>query len=225
MKPNFLTRFLHRRTDPLELLTGLAAKKPKLETLIHIGAHVAQERFVYEAAGYRRIRLVQIIAEHQRALGGAGSPVQHQTACALLTDRPGDPIDLREYSNDGMSSSIFPVGEESLARWPDVVETGLREHLTTDTLDHLLAASGLRDTVDTLVVDVQGAELLVLKGAEQTLQHVSAVITEVSSRPYYRGGVLHAELSAFLSSRGFAAMSMPRRHGDMLFVRQDYLEQ
>ena len=235
MKPNILSKLLHRRTDPLDLLTRLTTKRSQLNTLVHVGAHLAQERFAYEAAGYRRIlwiegspkvyeRLARDIAEHQRTLTERGAAVRHQTLCALLIDRPGETLDLREYSNDGMSSSIFAVGEESLRRWPDVVETGFCEHLVTDTLDNVLVGLGLRDSVDTLVVDVQGAELLVLKGAEQCLRNASAVISEVSSRAYYHGGVLYGDLRAFLSERGFVAMSTPRRHGDMLFVRQSYLD-
>jgi FkbM family methyltransferase len=234
MKPNIFIKVLRRRTDPLKLLTKLSAKRSRLETLVHVGAHVAQERFAYEAAGYRRIlwiegspkiyeRLAAVIAEHQQALNAKGSPVQHQALCALLADREDKEIDLREFSNDGMSTSIFPRGRESAERWPDVFETGVREHVRAQTLDAVLDRLGFLESLDVLVVDVQGAELLVFKGAEKALGRAKAVITEVSTREYYVGGVAFAELNAFLEKHGFVAMSAPRRHGDMLFLRQDQL--
>ncbi len=228
------SKILNRKTDPLALLTRLAAKEQKLETLVHVGAHLAQERFSYEAAGFRRVlwiegspktyaRLAHVIEEHQQTLDTNGTPVRHQALCALLTDRLGDNVDLREFSNDGMSSSIFSPSQENTERWPDVFETGAREHLRSETLDTVLERLGYLDVIDVLVVDVQGAELLVLRGAEKTLSRVKAVITEASTRQYYVGGVLFPELNAFLESYGLVALSLPRRHGDILYLRRDRL--
>jgi hypothetical protein len=96
--------------------------------------------------------------------------------------------------------------------------------VTSRTLDTLLSGTKYANQCDVLIVDVQGAELLVLKGAESTLARASAVIVEVSTRPYYQGGVLFPEVKTFLESRGFTSMSTPRRHGDMLFLRNKYLQ-
>lgn len=229
MRSSYVSRFLRRKAKPIDLLAKLSARDGDLKTIVHVGAHVAQERFAYETAGYRRIlwieasprtyaRLAEIISEHNKLVEKSG--VCHETLCALLTDAEGEEVDLREFSNDGMSSSIFAPGQESTKRWPNVIETGAREHLRTETLDSVLKRLGYLNTIDTLVVDVQGAELLVLKGAEETLSRVKAVVTEASTRPYYVGGVLYPELNAFLEGHGFSAMSLPRRHGDMLYMRR-----
>jgi FkbM family methyltransferase len=54
-------------------------------------------------------------------------------------------------------------------------------------------------------VDVQGAELEVLRGAEQTLQQAAAVVLEVSLFQFMRGAPeLHTVL-AFMHERGFVA--------------------
>lgn len=231
MRANYLSRLLRRKANPIELLNKLSAPGSRMETIVHVGAHLAQERFAYEAAGYRRIlwieaspkihaRLVQIIAgHHERQVGEEGA--RHETLRALLTDKDGDEIDFREFSNDGMSSSIFAPSPESMERWPDLTETGRREHLRTETLNSVLKRLGYLETIDTLVVDVQGAELLVLTGAEETLSRVKAVVTEASTHQYYVGGVLFPELNAFLEAHGFTAMSVPRRHGDMLYMRRN----
>ena len=116
-----------------------------------------------------------------------------------------------------MSNSIFGATETLHRRWPNVRETGAQEKVRTRTLDGLLADLDF-GPVDVLVVDVQGAELLVLRGATQTLSKVKAVVSEVSTQPLYQGGVLFAELESFLAGHGFEAMSLPRRHGDLLFV-------
>lgn len=224
-----LRRMLRRKADPVQLLANLAPAGLALTRLVHVGAHLAQERHRYEALGYRRIlwvegseavhaRLAESLAAHSAERAVAGRPaVEHITACALLTDRDGDEVPLREFSNDGMSSSIFSATETLKARWPDLHETGRLQATRTRTLDGLLAELDF-GAVDTLVVDVQGAELLVLKGAPKTLSQVKSVVTEVSTQPLYEGGVLFPELSRFLQAQGFTPMSVPRRHGDMLFV-------
>jgi FkbM family methyltransferase len=224
-----LRKMLRRKTDPVQLLARLAPAGLGLHRLVHVGAHLGQERHRYEALGYRDIlwiegapdvhaRLAESLAAHQQERARQGlAKVQHRSVCALLTDRDGDEAALREFSNDGMSSSIFAATATLKERWPELGETGRLQTARTRTLDGLLAELGL-GPVDLLVVDVQGAELLVLKGAVQTLAQVKAVVSEVSTQALYDGGVLFDELRDFLRGHGFEAMSAPRRHGDMLFV-------
>jgi hypothetical protein len=57
--------------------------------------------------------------------------------------------------------------------------------------------------IDTLWVDVQGAELDVFKGAEETLKDVKFILTEVGISSYYQGQSLKPEIDEYLISRGF----------------------
>jgi FkbM family methyltransferase len=226
---SLLRKILRRKTDPVQLLSRLAPAGLSLTRLVHVGAHLGQERHRYEALGYRHVfwvegsaavhaRLAESLAAHMADRARAGKPlVEHRTACALLTDREGDELRLREYSNDGMSSSIFSPTDTLRERWPALHETGKLEASRTRTLDGLLADAGF-GSVDTLVVDVQGAELLVLQGASRILGEVKAVVSEVSTQALYEGGVLFPQLRDFMRAQGFEPMSVPRRHGDMLFV-------
>lgn len=225
---NYIRKYLRRKTDPIRLLRQLAPADLKLETLVHVGAHLAQERHLYEECGYRQVlwiegspevygRLSTVLESHQ-------GTAQHEACCALLTEKDGDQLALQSFSNDGKSNSIFAPTSELRTRWPAVDVTGVVESVTSRTLDTLLSGTKYANQCDVLIVDVQGAELLVLKGAESTLARASAVIVEVSTRPYYQGGVLFPEVKTFLESRGFTSMSTPRRHGDMLFLRNKYLQ-
>lgn len=220
-----------REDDPLRLLARLTPGDIDLDTLVHVGAHLAQERRQYEAHGFREIlwiegspatyrRLRGVLADHAIARRSRRAPARHRAVCALLTDRAGDEVDFREFSNDGMSSSVFGATAASKARWPGLHETGRRERLRTQTLDRVLADQGFTHHVDVLVLDTQGAELLVLKGAEDTLPTVKAVISEVSTVPYYDGGVLFPELKSFLNEQGFREIGQPPSHGDVLFLNR-----
>jgi FkbM family methyltransferase len=223
--PQSLRKALRRKADPLGLLVVESRGRPPATRVVHVGAHLAQERGYYESLGFKEIlwiegspsvhaRLERTLAEHQ-ASGRAKA--QHRSVCALCTDRDGDLLGLRQFSNDGMSSSIFAAGAALRERWPQVQETGASEQVPSSTLDALLQRLDC-PAPDVLIVDVQGAELLVLQGAAQTLARVRAVVSEVSTQALYEGGVLYPELAAFLAGHGFVPMSVPRRHGDMLFV-------
>lgn len=56
---------------------------------------------------------------------------------------------------------------------------------------------------DFLKVDVQGAELDVLKGASRTLGHAAVVELEVEFVPLYEGQPLFAEIDSYMRSQGF----------------------
>jgi FkbM family methyltransferase len=70
------------------------------------------------------------------------------------------------------------------------------------TLDHVVRQAGLRD-IDLLKLDVQGAESLVLAGAEATLPLVSMIWTEVCFRPLYQGSCVFHDVYTFLHRHGF----------------------
>jgi hypothetical protein len=71
-------------------------------------------------------------------------------------------------------------------------------------LDSLLERSGI-DSADfqLLNIDVQGAELQVLRGAERTLASVLAVLVEVHVVELYDGAASEREVDEFLTERGF----------------------
>lgn len=58
---------------------------------------------------------------------------------------------------------------------------------------------------DWLLLDVQGAELDVLRGAEKLLSNVLVVETEVELLPLYEGQPMFGDVDCFLRQRGFLA--------------------
>jgi FkbM family methyltransferase len=76
--------------------------------------------------------------------------------------------------------------------------------VTTRTIDSICQESGI-DKIDILKMDIQGAELHALKGAEKLLQDkkVRLIYTEVSFMPIYSDGVLFYQLSDYLAKFGY----------------------
>jgi len=82
-----------------------------------------------------------------------------------------------------------------------------------------------------LKLDVQGYELQVLAGAEETLRQAEVIMAEVALLKYNKGAPLMAEVIAFLAQRGFVPFDigdLMRRYEDgalfqcdMIFVRTE----
>lgn len=57
--------------------------------------------------------------------------------------------------------------------------------------------------IDAIWMDVQGAELDVLKGATDTLHNTKVIMTEAGVKPYYDGQALKPNIDKFLKTLGF----------------------
>jgi hypothetical protein len=71
-------------------------------------------------------------------------------------------------------------------------------------------------------LDIQGAEGLAFKGAEQSLQHVQALYVEINERELYKECMLLPELDAYLAQRGFSRVRTemtPYGWGDAVYIR------
>lgn len=94
-----------------------------------------------------------------------------------------------------------------------------------DTLDHVLRDSQLPAPY-LLKLDVQGFELEILSGAEETLRCAQAVLLEVSLLEYNVGAPLFADVVAFMKARDLVAYDIAgfyRRESDNALYMVDLL--
>lgn len=218
------------------LLTG---RLPRFDTIVHVGAHHGQEAFRYQGWGARRVVWFEAVPTihailianlartskvernwWQRLLAGTAQ-TEHVTSQALLADVEGEIFRFHLFNNGGASNSIFELSENGGNVFPGLAETGEMIELKSRRLDDELQRIGVSaSSVDALVIDVQGAELKVLKGAPETLKHVKLLELEVSSEEIYTGGVLVGELDAWLLEQGFKRRTRMRRsHMNAIYER------
>jgi hypothetical protein len=57
--------------------------------------------------------------------------------------------------------------------------------------------------LDHWVVDVQGAELPVLRSSGDYINYCNSLVIEAKEESYYRGGTKYSDLLTFLLSKGF----------------------
>jgi FkbM family methyltransferase len=79
------------------------------------------------------------------------------------------------------------------------------------------------DRVDAIWMDVQGAELKVLRGAGDRLADVQVIFTEAGVEAYYEGHMLKPELDQFLASQGFTELESARQQAHRYEVNAIYV--
>ena len=169
-------------------------------SLIHVGANFGGERFLYDEFGLNVLWVepIELVFEElQQNL--AGFPNQNAVR-ALVTSCDGEDVCFNISSNGGLSSSIFAIGEHADI-WPTVrMEESVS--MTTTSLDSIAQRSD-RPRWDALVMDVQGAELEVLRGGENTISGMQYILAEAADFNAYEGGCVLQDLIDFLTPRGF----------------------
>ena len=90
--------------------------------------------------------------------------------------------------------------------------------LKATTLDLIL--KNKLDTIDLLKIDVQGAELLVLKGGANILARTKRIWIEVSFLPLYRESAVFGDIHNFLYEKNFKLVTLlegyTKRDGELL---------
>ena len=170
-------------------------------SIVHVGANSGQERTLYSYYDLEVIWIEPIWAVYEQLVSNI-KPYPKQTAIqALLTDRARETVTLHIANNSGASSSIFDLALHKDI-WPEV---GYVDHVQmhTETLDRLLEGGAVRLPVDAIILDTQGSELLVLKGAETLLHQATYVKVEASDFESYRGGATVETIEKFLKGFDF----------------------
>ena len=139
---------------------------------------------------------------------------------AVVTDQ--DDVDVSFHvSNNVASSSVLELGTHK-TEYPSIHYTETLRAKTV-TLDTFFARNNLDPSKYTLWnLDIQGAEGLAFKGAQQSLQHAQALYVEVNERELYKECMLLPELDAYLADRGFRRVRTemtPYGWGDAVYIR------
>ncbi len=125
------------------------------------------------------------------------------------------------FVNDADSTnSLLPRPSDSRRYFPKHAGPKTKIEVETITLDEFLNKEGI-DHVDILKMDIQGGELLALKGFDKGLrdQIASIIYTEVMFVPHYDGGVMFHQLSEYCVKRGYTLWNI----FEMTFARNGQL--
>jgi FkbM family methyltransferase len=197
----------------------------RLTNIIDVGANAGQERQKYASSDLGVLWIEPIPSVFEELKANIARYPKQIARMALVTDQPGKSVQLNVASNGGQSSSIFELADHKEI-WPEIGFTE-RIDIITESLDEILSSDSRK--YDGLVMDAQGSELLILKGAIMALSGLKYIKTEAANFEMYKGGAYEHELVSYLKEHGFHLRSRnvfaktPDRRGevsDLLFERR-----
>jgi FkbM family methyltransferase len=199
--PLLPSRIGHRLIHGLALLRRHLMMK-KLKGIIHVGANVGQERDDYASYGLNVLWIEPIPQVFEKLKSAIRSYPNQQALEYLVLDKDDDIIKLHISNNEGQSSSVMDLALHQDV-WPSVHFTRDLE-IQTHKLATIIDREHINlDDYDGLVLDTQGSELLVLKGAQRMLRNVRMVKAEVADFEAYTGCPRPEQIADFLAAYGF----------------------
>jgi FkbM family methyltransferase len=199
----------------------LKSKNISVSGALHIGAHDCEEQSFYKSMGISPEKTIWIDAmQHKVAeCKERGIPnVFH----AVITDKDNDQI-IFHISNNGQSSSVLEFGTHAQEH-PHVKYVNHVSQQTT-TIDTFFATNSLQPAnYDFWNFDIQGAELMALRGAPNAIRYAKAIYLEVNEKELYKGCGLIQDIDAFLAGQGFKRCATKILHhgwGDALYVKEE----
>lgn len=203
----------------IDFKTLVSKYNMKIKRILHVGAHFCEERDAYNSCGIRDKDVYWIEGNKDIVQQVKTSTPSINIYNGLVSDTDGKNVDFI-ITNNGQSSSILEL-QEHRKEHPHVVEIARRQQQTCR-LDTLIQTHDI-PAIDFMNIDIQGAELLALKGMGMYLNHVKYIYTEVNTKHLYKDCALIGELDSFLLGHGFVRKetSMTQHGwGDALYVRE-----
>lgn len=163
--------------------------------VLHIGASTGQESEAYHKHGLKVIWVEAIRDVYKQLLRNVLKYTGTICLNACVSDKDGEIVNFNISNNEGQSSSLFEFGTHTEAH-PGIVFTE-QVRLHTARVDTLLRDRKIdQSEYDFINLDIQGAELLALKGMD--LSKVNYVYIEVNEKELYKGCALLPEIDAHL---------------------------
>lgn len=205
--------------DQKEVGTILANANIPISGVLHIGAHDCEELGFYSSLGVSPNDIVWIdaISEKVDEAKKRGIPNVYR---AVITDKD-DAVVTFNVSNNVQSSSILNLKTHLQEHpWVHYVKSIL---VNTITIDTFFSRNSIDPTKYTFWnLDIQGAELLALTGATESLAHAKALYLEVNINELYENCALIEQLDTFLTPHGFKRVKTHMTQhgwGDALYIK------
>jgi FkbM family methyltransferase len=190
--------------------------------IIHVGAQYAQETEDYKKSGVKNIMWFEANTDLVNLYYKNEKPKAAQSVMynALLSDTDDTEVVFFVASNGGGSSSMFKPAQHSVS-WPEI--TFVPRKLRTVRFDTFVSKLEIDiKPYNFLVVDVQGAELNVVKGFGSHLNQIDAIVVEVATAYFYEGQCLFNEINEFFTNNNFILRdSRVSGFGEALYIRKE----
>lgn len=170
--------------------------------IIHVGANTGQEAGAYYANGVKRSIWIEAIPSIFKKLKYNISSCDNVLAFnECVSDTDNELVQFKITNNNGESSSMFDFGLHR--KFYPMIEVIEQITCKTKTLDTIISENKIDvSEYDFLTMDLQGAELLALKGMKNNLHKVNHAYLEVNNDDVYVGCARVEQLDEFLLGYG-----------------------
>ena len=194
-----------------------------IKTILHVGAHIAEEKEAYFSNGCEKVIWVEGNPELCQSLLQSLDIKNNIVLQAVVSDYDDQEVDFM-ITNNKQSSSILNLGLHKNL-FPDIVMQSMST-VKTKTLKTLFLENNLNfKEIDFLNLDIQGAELLALQGIGEELTNLKAIFTEINTDYVYQECALITEIDQYLSNFGFerveTVMWSDHPWGDALYLKKE----
>jgi FkbM family methyltransferase len=168
------------------------------KTILHIGAHTAEEKSDYEINGWGSLGIIWVEAQEDLC---ETIPIRQKTNDKVLNclawNQNGQDLKFK-ITNNGQSSSILDFGthKQTYQNINFIAETTLK----SVRLDSLLNEN---DNFDLINIDVQGVEKEALEGLGSLITKANYIYSEVNKEQVYQNCTIVKDLDLFLNQFGF----------------------
>tara|TARA_R110002074_G_scaffold357422_1_gene529667 strand:- start:27 stop:659 length:633 start_codon:yes stop_codon:yes gene_type:complete len=201
-----------------EIIKMLSLNKINIRGSFHIGAHNCEELPFYNKIGLIPKDVIWIDAMPSKVTEAINKGIPN-VYNAVITDKDDEEI-IFNVANNIQSSSVLEFGthsrEHPSVRYVDKIK---QKSITIDTFFE-------RNNIDASKYnfwnfDIQGAELMALKGATQSIKYAKAIYLEVNEKELYKDCGLINDVDNFLSQYNFKrVLTKMTTHGwgDALYI-------
>jgi FkbM family methyltransferase len=185
----------------------VAFRDGSVNLVLDVGANVGQYAERLRTHGYRgRIVSFEPLQDaFERLSGSAAADALWDCRCVALGDSDGEAA--VNVSANSWSSSLLPMLPAHEIAAPDSRYVAT-EFAPLARLDSIRGDVVRADDRVHLKIDVQGMELAVLRGAEETLEQVVSAECELSLIPLYDGQPLIEDVVSHLEDRGLVPVAV-----------------
>jgi len=201
-----------------EIKKILLLKNINISGSFHIGAHECEELIFYNKLDLKNEDIIWIDAIPSKVTEATNRGIPN-VYNAVITDKDDDEITFN-ITNNVQSSSVLEFGTHAQEHpWVVFVDKIQLKSITIDTFFE-------RNNIDPSKYnfwnfDIQGAELMALKGATQSIKYAHAIYLEVNEKELYKNCGLITDIDTFLIQYNFKrVLTNFTQHGwgDALYI-------
>ena len=190
--------------------------------IIHIGAHLMEERSDYLSFGLNNTIWIEANPVVFSKIEFINNQESNEMAFNYAISDVDDSVVTLNVTNNGQSSSILELDKHKIHH-PSIYVSELID-VCTKRMDTLLSENNVDlNNYDFLNIDIQGAELMALKGFGDLLNDINFIYIEVNTNSLYKECPLINEIDDYLLKYNFKRVETSMTDfewGDALYIKK-----